>query len=125
LRNSGAPDGIVELSQGSDFPQRLSKAGFTFRRDQAAYAADRNNWAGRFGAASNVATKTIFRAGYGLFYDRPYDKLFLNPANSHRQLGSKHVCRTGVLESRPLAGQGLLALYPSPRRIQLQVKFYF
>jgi len=82
LRNGDAPDGIVDLPEGSTFPQRLGKASFTFPRDHSPYAPDRNNWAGRFGAAYNISNKTTLRAGYGVFYDRPYDNLFLNPANS-------------------------------------------
>jgi hypothetical protein len=82
LRNIGAPDGILQPGTGSSFEQRLAGATFTFPRDQAAYAPDRNNWAGRFGLAYSVSSAMTLRAGYGVFYDRPYDNLFLNPANT-------------------------------------------
>jgi hypothetical protein len=72
----------VQLGAGADFRQRLATASFAFQSGQPVYTPDRNNWAGRFGLAYGLSARTILRAGYGLFYDRFYDNLFLNPANS-------------------------------------------
>jgi hypothetical protein len=83
LRNTGAPDGIVDLPSGADFQRRLAGAGnFIFPENHAAFSPDRKDWAGRFGVSYGISSRTIVRAGYGLFYDRLYDNLFLNPANS-------------------------------------------
>jgi hypothetical protein len=43
---------------------------------RAAYQADRNNWAPRFGFAYSMNDKTVIRGGYGLFYTN--SQSFLN-----------------------------------------------
>lgn len=52
---------------------------------QAIYSADRQGWAARLGAsyALNASGRTILRAGYGTFYDRPYDNLWQNVRNNN------------------------------------------
>ena len=43
---------------------------------RAAYQADRNNWAPRFGFAYSMDAKTVIRGGYGIFYTN--SQAFLN-----------------------------------------------
>ncbi|PWU01933.1 MAG: hypothetical protein C5B51_21845 [Terriglobia bacterium] len=82
LRNTGVPEGEIQLGSGQTVEQRLEGATVVFPHGgQSYYPSLRNNWAVRFGAAYSLSRSTVFRAGYGIFYDRPYDNLFLNPFN--------------------------------------------
>jgi hypothetical protein len=54
---------------------------------QPLYAADNNDWAGRFGFAYNPHERsgTLLRGGYGIFYDRPFDNLWQTIQNNSAQ----------------------------------------
>jgi hypothetical protein len=90
---SGAPsnvgdvkDGLVQLGQGSSLAASVVAAQLVFpgSGDQPLYASDRNDWAGRFGFSLRPWTSrsTLIRGSYGVFYDRPYENVWLNVRNN-------------------------------------------
>ena len=80
LRNDDGPQVFLEPASGQSIEERI--AGATLQmEDRSAYRPARNNWAGRFGLSYNPWPKTVLRAGYGIFYDRPFDNLFLDARN--------------------------------------------
>ena len=92
--NFGAPqnagrvkDGVVELGAGSGFPERLTSARLVFPKagDQRLFSSDNKDWALRFGFSHDLRgnARTLVRGGYGLFYDRPFDNLWLNLRNNN------------------------------------------
>ena len=79
-----AKDWLIRLDSGETFPQRLATASLPAptTRDQPLYDEDHSNWSARAGLAYNLkrSGKSILRAAYGIFYDRPFDNLWLNIA---------------------------------------------
>jgi Carboxypeptidase regulatory-like domain/TonB-dependent Receptor Plug Domain len=77
-----AKDWLIHLGPGDNFPQRLTTATMPQpdSSDQPLYSADHSNWAVRAGFAYNLQRngRSVFRAGYGIFFDRPFDNLWLN-----------------------------------------------
>ena len=86
LKNTGVQDGYILLGSGGSVEERLAGASLVFDNSQhrSAYRPDRNNWAGRFGFSYDLLGdgKTVFRSAYGIFYDRPFDNLVINPRNN-------------------------------------------
>ncbi len=87
-RNTGGvKDGAVELGAGSDLAARLGAARLVFPQGgaQPLYAADRNNWAARFGFAWQLPGRAgaLLRGAFGIFYDRPFDNLWQNQRNNN------------------------------------------
>ena len=79
---SAVKDGLVNLGSGDSLAARLAASRMVFPSgdDQTLYDADRNNWAARFGMSVKLSESgsAILRAGYGIFYDRPFDNLWQN-----------------------------------------------
>ncbi len=77
-----AKDWVLQLGPGGDFTERLrnSLVAPPPTGDQPLYAADKNDWAARLGFALNASPKgdLIVRGAYGIYYDRPFDNLWLN-----------------------------------------------
>ena len=74
-------DWLLALGPGSDFTQRLATAQLVpLERGQRLYSADNNDWAPRVGFAWNLTERGDFtlRGAYGIYYDRPFDNLWLN-----------------------------------------------
>jgi hypothetical protein len=84
LKNTGVQDGVLTWQAGETSPS----VQFHNNVERAPYQPDRNNFAGRFGLAYGIPhTKgTVFRAAYGIFYDRPFDNLTENTRNNNYQL---------------------------------------
>lgn len=86
--NTGsAKDALVILGTGGNFNARLATATLqlpTGSGDQAIYASDNTNFAPRFGFSFDPLGKgkTVFRGGFGMFYDRPFDNLWQNVRNN-------------------------------------------
>jgi hypothetical protein len=82
LNTGSEKDWLIQLGSGSSFPARL--VGATLppppSGNQQLYSADRNDWAARTGIAWNLSSDgtSILRAGYGIYYDRPFDNLWMN-----------------------------------------------
>ena len=74
-------DWLLGLGPGSDFTQRLAAAQLVpLERGQRLYSADNNDWAPRVGFAWNLTERgdLTLRGAYGIYYDRPFDNLWLN-----------------------------------------------
>jgi hypothetical protein len=79
--NTGAvKDAVIQLGQGTGFPQELATAKFVFpgSGDQKLFQTDNHDWAPRVGASWDVwgNGRTLLRGSSGLFYDRPFDNLW-------------------------------------------------
>ena len=98
---SATKDATVELGEGVSFSERLQNARFGFPGpgDQRVYASDNNDFAVRLGFsyAPGRNGSTVLRGAYGIFYDRPFDNLWLNHRNNSMALeifdvgGSKYL----------------------------------
>jgi hypothetical protein len=122
LQNTGTPDAVIQLGPGGTIEQRLHGASLVFPHGgEALYPASRNNWAGRFGAAYNLSRTTVLRAGYGVFYDRLYDNLFLNPFNSTApatfcvQTSGTGSCAAGIFDYTQPVSSLLSGHKPAPQ----------
>lgn len=81
--NTGAnKDAVVELGSGPTLAVQLAGAQLVrpTSGDQKMYGADRGNFAVRAGASYDLTGqgRTLLRASYGIFYDRPFDNLWQN-----------------------------------------------
>jgi len=81
--NVGAQkDALLGLNSGDSLAAKLANANFlpAPSGSQTLYHADTNDAAARIGFALNLRSNgdTILRGSYGLFYDRPFDNLWLN-----------------------------------------------
>lgn len=85
-KNTGVQDGYFQLGEGAGIDQRLARARLVFdaSNQRSAYRPDRNNWAGRLGIFHDVSGRgrTVLRAAYGIFYDRPFENLTLSTRNN-------------------------------------------
>lgn len=75
--------------------------------DRRLYAPDRNNWAARVGLVLRLAasSKTVVRASYGTFYDRPFDNLWQNLRSNRFVLAGFPLRRPGYDYLRPISEQ--------------------
>jgi hypothetical protein len=80
LRNVSGPQVFVEPGAGQSIQERIADATLQ-TESRSAFRPDRNDWAGRFGISYNPWSRTVLRLGYGIFYDRPFDNLFLDARN--------------------------------------------
>ena len=81
IKNTGVQDGYIQPGPGQTIEQRLAGAALIFPQsgERSDYRPDRNNWAPRFGLHYDLTGhgRTVFRAAYGIFFDRPFDALTL------------------------------------------------
>jgi hypothetical protein len=85
-------DATLELGPGASFPERLAAGLIQYPQTtgpQTLFNADKNDLAARFGFSYALAddSQTVLRGAYGLFYDRPFDNLWLNLRNNSFVLG--------------------------------------
>lgn len=80
LNVGNTQDSMIQLGPGASVSERVSNA--TIVSDGPIYASDFKDWAPRIGVAYNIRRNgdLVFRASYGIFYDRPFDNLWLNTA---------------------------------------------
>lgn len=86
-RNEGAvKDSLVELGAGASLADRLvgAKLVTPASGDQQLFGKDGRNVAVRAGASYDLfgTGRTLLRASYGIFYDRPFDNLWQNVRNN-------------------------------------------
>ncbi len=79
-------DALVELGAGATLADRLTAAKLVTPAsgDQQLFGKDRGNVAVRAGASYDLfgTGRTLLRASYGIFYDRPFDNLLQNVRNN-------------------------------------------
>ncbi|MEI9814612.1 MAG: hypothetical protein WDO18_19090 [Acidobacteriota bacterium] len=75
-------DTLVQLGSGATLADRLTTASLVTPAsgNQQLYGADRGDIAVRAGASYDISGtgRTLLRAAYGIFYDRPFDNLWQN-----------------------------------------------
>jgi hypothetical protein len=84
-------DGGLELGPGNGFPDMLRTASLTFPApDNAIYRASRGDWSARFGFSHDLfgAARTVARGGWGIYYDRPFDNMWLAARNNNLTLAT-------------------------------------
>ncbi len=91
--NIGAQkDAIVSLGGGTGFPSLLSSAQLSFPAggDEPLYHAPASNWSYRVGLSHDLFgnNQTVFRAGAGIFYDRPFDDIWQSMQSNNLELAT-------------------------------------
>lgn len=86
-KNTGlAKDTLVTLGAGSTLAQQLTGATLVTPTsgNQTLFGTDKNDWGVRLGAAYDLfgSARTLLRAGFGTYYDRPFDNLWENLRNN-------------------------------------------
>lgn len=73
-------DTVVALGSGTGFPALLASAQLSFPAggSEPLYRTPAGNWSYRVGLSHDVfgGNQTVFRAGTGIFYDRPFDDIW-------------------------------------------------
>jgi len=75
-----AQDGYFQPGPGTNIETRIASGSMVYPSGPySLYQPDRNNWAPRFGLYKDLfgRGRTVIRAAYGIFYDRPFDLLTL------------------------------------------------
>jgi hypothetical protein len=119
--NVGAQkDYLIELGPGDTLPAELVGAhwGGLPRGKQAIYSTDTNDWAPRFGFSWTPYRKAPFlvRGSYGVFYDHPFDNLWMTIQNNAIALAGAQLNNTAI-EYLKLAHAGIDSfpdLIPNP-----------
>ena len=97
--NIGAVKDVqVQLGSGTDFEQRLSTASLVqpASGDQKVYSADGKSFAPRFGVAWDPGGRLpVVRAGFGIFYDRPFDNLW-DVSSNNIVIPAPILCQTSL-----------------------------
>jgi Carboxypeptidase regulatory-like domain/TonB-dependent Receptor Plug Domain len=79
LKNTGIEDAPFMPGPGTAIEQRIAGASiaYTSHGGGSVYQPDRNNWSGRLGVSCDLTGNgtTILRAGFGIYYDRPFGAL--------------------------------------------------
>jgi hypothetical protein len=105
-------DVLVQLGAGSSLAQRIGGATLqTGTGDQPLYSTDQKSFAPRAGFAYRLRNNgnTVLRGSYGIFYDRPFDNLWLSMEANSFVLGAYNAVRTNYLAPLNTIVPGLLA----------------
>ena len=80
LNTGPAKESLLQLGPGATFPARLSNAQYLqpTTGNQQLFDSDKRDWAPRAGISYDLtgSGRTVLRASYGIFYDRPFDNLW-------------------------------------------------
>jgi hypothetical protein len=75
-KETGGQNGYFQPGPGANVAERLANGSMVYPTGQhSIYRPDRNNWAPRIGVFFNLPGNLVFRASYGVFYDRPFELL--------------------------------------------------
>lgn len=132
-KNTGAvKDALVVLGPGATLAEQLTGARLTKASgDQRLYGADKRNWAVRAGASYDLSGsgRTLLRASYGIFYDRPFDNLWQNSRSNDvtlplLTLTSRTTNYTGPVSDvlKAFSEQSLNANFPTVTLMDPQLK---
>ena len=84
--DGGVRDWTVQFGSGSSFQERIQNASLQppFASSSPLFSSDKRNFAPRLGFAYDLwpAGRTLLRGGFGIFYDRLFDNLWLNTRNN-------------------------------------------
>ena len=104
--NTGVEDAVLMPGAGSNIESRIASATIAYEGggSSSAYRADRNNWSGRMGISYNLKEngRTVLRAGFGIYYYRPFAALFQNVVYNNVDY------RYAFIPNGPLGSQGYL-----------------
>jgi hypothetical protein len=106
------PDITVQLGAGASLPQRIGSATLqSLSPNQSLYNTDNRDFAPRAGFAYNVAGngRTVLRGSYGIFFDRPFDNLWLSLEANSFVLGAYNAINTNYLAPLNTILPGILA----------------
>jgi hypothetical protein len=113
-------DWVVEFGAGADFSQRLANASLTppASAPNSLFASDSNNVAPRVGFAYELTplAHTMIRGGFGVFYDRLFDNLWLDARNNSFVFPSPAAISSYVPASSALASfstQNYVSAFPN------------
>jgi Carboxypeptidase regulatory-like domain len=85
-RTGDVGSAVVGLGSGASLAERLRGSHLDFLTGgQKLYAADRKNLGARAAFSFVPARNTVVRGGYGVFFDRPFDNLWLNIRSNNVQ----------------------------------------
>jgi hypothetical protein len=113
--NFGAPhasgqvrDAVLRPSQGASFQARLLSSGpVPLDQGAALYDADNKDFAARAGFAWQMPGRQapVLRGAYGIYYDRPFDNLWLTLQNNTFLLSSFSLrgCDAGMFYMQPIS----------------------
>jgi hypothetical protein len=99
---------LLAVGTGTSFPERLSRVHFApiGSGSQPLYNARANAFAPRAGlswSTTSGARPLVLRGSYGLFYDRPFDDLWLNVLNNSLAYGTASLSTTSPKDYFALA----------------------
>ncbi len=122
--NGAVKDALIQLGSGSTLADQLvgAKLVTPASGDQQLFGKDGRNLAVRAGASYDLfgTGRTLLRASYGIFYDRPFDNLWQNLRNNDFVLPQLSLTGTTTNFTGPVqsvidsfAGRTLAANFPS------------
>jgi hypothetical protein len=86
---TGAQDGYFQPGPGATIDQRLAAGVMVYDpgHQRSPYRPDRNNWAARVGVSYDLTGRgrTVLRAAYGIFFDRPFENLTQSTRNNNME----------------------------------------
>jgi hypothetical protein len=85
---TGVADGYFQPGSGANIAERLATGSMIYPVGRRSlYRPDRNNWAPRAGLFYDLLGRgrTVFRASYGIFYDRPFELLTQSVRNNNME----------------------------------------
>lgn len=123
--NLGAPvntgstkDALVQLGAGNSFVQRIANASIVYPGpgNEQLYADDNHDFAFRAGFAYSVRrdSRIVLRGGFGTFYTRPFDNLWLTMQANNILLANSIPGQTVKFQLPALSAAGATTLETTP-----------
>jgi hypothetical protein len=101
-------DVVLDLGPGNSLAQQLTGATLNLHPgpgDQKLFATEDNDWSLRLGASYDLfgTGRTLVRAAWGIFYDRPFDNIWQNLRNNNLVLPTITLPATTIDYLAPVA----------------------